>query len=323
MQVHESNYVRHRYTSQPWARISVSALLAVASLGFMGSAWASESPAEVTAELADLNSEFREWYGAGRAELIEDLPLVLIVSNQGVIAIRQSSTANYQVDLTAYTQVKSVLHAALGFQGLMRTTLEAGESADWAEIEHLIQSLDQGRALIPSTELPSNLQVQVVGAYDRMIATAQKAVETRSVSSTEIRQTLQSVEELIYPSVLWIGQKHAKNIKSVLQTAKKDSTGNEWKQAVAVVTGPMTARRDNLETAVTARVLGPEKLGSRIFYAEGVFSTNGALSYLSTVLGDAQFSQDMFDSSTRMWRDLFSDTSRLYVESDFYTSLLP
>lgn len=83
----------------------------------------------------------------------------------------------------------------------------------------------------------------------------------------------------------------------------------------------MTARRDNLETAVTARVLGPEKLGSQIFYAEGVFSTSSALSYLSTVLGDAQFSQDMFDSSTRMWRDLFADTSRIYVGRDFYTAL--
>lgn len=191
MLVHESSNVMRRYIFRLWARISVGALLAVAAcIGLMQPASASESPAEVANELTELNSDFREWYGAGRTELIEDLPLVLVVSNQGVIAIRQSGTANYQVDLTAYTQVKSILHAALGFQGLMRTTLGAGESADWGEVEELIENLDRGRALIPGTELPSKLQGQVVKAYGQMIATAQKALATRSVSSKEIQHTL-------------------------------------------------------------------------------------------------------------------------------------
>ena len=53
--------------------------------------------------------------------------------------------------------------------------------------------------------------------------------------------------------------------------------------------------------------------------AGGIKSMGGAR--LQAVLGDSQFSQDMFDSSTRMWRDLFADTSREYVARDFYTAL--
>ncbi len=286
-----------------------------------GPAFADEAPTDVNAELSQLNTDFRDWYATHRQELLASKPLVLVVSNQGVLAIRPDGAANYTVDLTAYTQVKSLLHAVLGFQGLMRTTAAAGPVADWSQVANLAGDLTAARDLIPLTDIPVDQQSDVVRAYSLMIDAANEAITMQAAPVDDIQSTLRRVRSLVYPTILWIGREHAGNMKSVLQTVKRDATEREWNRAIAVVTGPMTARRDNLETAVTARVLGPEKLGSRIFYAEGVFSASGALSYLSTVIGDAQFSEDMFDSSTRMWRDLFSDTSRDFVARDFYTAL--
>ncbi len=284
---------------------------------------ADETTPNVNTQLAVLNTEFREWYADRRAEVMAGQPLILVVNNAGVTAFRGGAEApsTYLVDLTAYTQVKSILHAVLGYQGLMRSTIAAGPAADWSEVASLVASLEQAKALIPSTELPASLQPGVVAAYDTLISSANEAMARGSMTLKQERAALREARQGIYPAVLWAGRKHAKDMKSVLQTVKRDVSAQEWNRAVAVVTGPMTPRRDNLETAVTARMLGPQKLGSRIFYSENLFTTSDALSYLGSVLGDSEFSQDMFDSSTRMWRDLFSDVSRKYVARDFYTAL--
>lgn len=303
--------------------VGVSLAVGLASgMLLVGPAWADDSaPPDVNAQLAGLNTDFRDWYADRRAEIMAQQPLILVVSNSGVTTVRGGQQATYAVDMTAYTQVKSVLHGLLGFQGLMRSTVAAGQQPDWAQVEQLIGQLEAARALIPDTQIPADLQPGVLRAYDTLIGTAQRARDRRWVTHRNVESALRSARDGVMPAVLWIGREHARDIRSVLQTAKRTATPEEWERVVAVATGPMTPRRDNLETAVTAKVIGPQWLGSRIFYAENLFSTKDALNYLGTVLTDAQFSQDMFESSTRMWRDLFAPVSREYVAQDFYTAL--
>lgn len=301
-------------------RLVVAAASAILLSSLAAPALAEESD-DVTTELSALNSEFREWYGARRAEILAAQPLILVVNNAGVTAIQDGDSATYSVDLTAYTQVKSILHAVLGYQGLMRSMIAAGPSADWTQVDDLVTSLRAARSLIPATELPAHHQRQVIAGYDTLISSAERARAQESITLSDQRAALRSARGLLYPSVLWVGRQHARNMRSVLQTVKADVSPHAWNRAVAVVTGPMTPRRNNLETAVTAKMLGPDKLGHRIFYSENLFTTKDALGYLGTVLSDSQFSKDMFDSWTRMWQDLFADVSSDYVARDFYTAL--
>jgi len=83
----------------------------------------------------------------------------------------------------------------------------------------------------------------------------------------------------------------------------------------------VTPRRNNLETAIVASVLGKEHLGTRIFYSENIFSVDGALAYLQTLVGDRELSRHVFGAPQRMWEDLFAPVSRTLVEGDFYTEL--
>ena len=271
--------------------------------------------------LALLNIELRAWYGARRAEVLADQPLVLVVSGGGVVAVRGDDSTAYPVDLTDYNQVKAMMHGVLGFQGIMRTTAEARGAADWSDVAEFLGQLQQVRALIPDTALTATGKTRVASAYDRLIAVTQRALDSRTIAVKTGRSTLREVRPRMMPEVKWIGRRHAHDVEAALLAAKADATKAEWASVVAVVTGPMTPRRDNLETAVVARVLGEDLLGSRIFYSENLFSTSQALSYLGTVLGDSEFSVDMFDSPTRMWRDLFAPVSREWVGDDFYTAL--
>jgi hypothetical protein len=271
--------------------------------------------------LALLNTELRGWYGARRTEVMAEQPLILVVSGAGIVAVRGDDSTTYPVDLTEYNQVKAMLHGVLGFQGIMRTAAEASDAANWSDVDEFLGQLRQVRALIPDTALTASGKARVVSAYDTLIAVTRRALDSRTIAVKTVRTTLREVRPQMMPEVKWIGRRHARDVEAALLAAKADSTKAEWASVVAVVTGPMTPRRDNLETAVVAHVLGEDLLGSRIFYSENLFSTSQALSYLGTVLGDSEFSVDMFDSSTRMWRDVFAPVSREWVREDFYTAL--
>lgn len=271
--------------------------------------------------LALLNTELRGWYGARRAEVMADQPLILVVSGAGIVAVRGDDSTTYPVDLTDYNQVKAMMHGVLGFQGIMRSTAEARDAANWSDVDEFLGQLRQVRALIPDTTLTASGKARVASAYDTLINVTQRALDSRTIAVKVVRATLRKVRPRMMPEVKWIGRRHAHDVEAALLAAKADATKTEWASVVAVVTGPMTPRRDNLETAVVARVLGEDLLGSRIFYSENLFSTPQALSYLGTVLGDSEFSVDMFDSPTRMWRDLFAPVSREWVGADFYTAL--
>jgi hypothetical protein len=277
--------------------------------------------AAVDDSLATLNLEFRGWYADRRAEVLADQPLVLVVSNAGVVAVRGDDSTTYAVDLTGYNQVKALLHGLLGYQGLMRVTAAAGPNANWDDVETFLGQLQQARALIAQTVMPSAERAKVRSAYDTLIRSVEAALAARSITVRQVRETLRTARPGMIPAVVWIGRRHANDMEAALLSVRGDATAREWGTVVAVVTGPMTPRRDNLETAVTAKVLGPELLGSRIFYSENLFSVPQAMSYLGTVLGDSEFAVDTFGSPTRMWRDLFAPVSKEWVPRDFYTAL--
>jgi len=295
--------------------------VAVASADREAPSVAISPAAAVDDSLATLNREFRGWYADRRAEVLADQPLALVVSNSGVVAVRGDDSTAYSVDLTGYNQVKALTHGLLGYQGLMRVTAASGADANWTDVETFLGQLQQARALIAQTVLPSAERARARSAYDTLIRSVEGALAARSITVRQLRETLRTARPGIMPAVVWIGRHHAKDMEAALLSVRRDATDREWASVVAVVTGPMTARRDNLETAVAAKVLGPELLGSRIFYSENLFSVPQAMSYLGTVLGDSQFSVDTFDSPTRMWRDLFAPVSKEMVPRDFYTAL--
>lgn len=285
-------------------------------------AWAREPAPPAADQLEPLNSRFRALYKERTQAVVEALPLVLVVQNSTITAVRGTHRRLYPVPLQRYNEARAVVHAALAFHGLMNQLAQADAAqAQWPRLEALIRDIRQAQLALPNTTLSRSEKAAAAKVLESLRAAAQTALTQRQLSRDGVAGTLRKIEPQLADIALSVGRAHAGNMLEVLDRVRADATAEEWQNAVAVVTGPMTPRRNNLETAVVAAALGAEHLGTRIFYTENIFSVDGALSYLQTVIGDQELSQNVFNDPQRMWEDLFAPVSRELVGKDFYSVL--
>ena len=301
------------------ASLATSAFLAPAG------AWAG-GPVAPAADLEQLNQDFRSLYRERTQQVLEALPLVLVVQNSTITAVRGTHRRLYPVPLQRYNDARAIVHAALGFHGLMNSLKHASgahahSTADWQRVQAFRSALQQTERSIAGSQLTANEKAQARQALSILDMAAAEAISARTIAPAALAATMQRAEPLLSDLAVSVGRAHGKALQSALNRAKADATEEEWRQAVAVVTGPMTPRRNNLETAAVAAVLGSEHLGTRIFYAENIFSVDGALSYLQTLVGDRELSLQVFGEPHRMWEDLFAPVSRELVAEEFYTDL--
>lgn len=312
----------HRESGRKRAKHAAVTLLLATNALTMQAAWSRPPAADVSPQLEALNQNFRALYGARSRQVMESLPLVLVVQNSTITAVRGNQRRLYPVPLQRYNQARAVVHATLGFHGLMnQLAAVAPEQADWQRVDAFIRDVEQTRRNIPLTTLSKEEKALATQILNIVRGAAQDTLRSRSVSQDKVSATMQRAEPLLTEIALSIGRAHAGAMLNVLDRVRADATAHEWQNAVAVVTGPMTPRRNNLETAVIAAALGTEHLGSRIFYSENIFSVDGALAYLQTVIGDRELSQNVFGEPNRMWEDLFAPVSRELLEQEFYTEL--
>ena len=284
---------------------------------------ARDVPDNAAMRLEALNTNFRGLYQERTRQVLENQPLVLVVQNSGITAIRGRQQQTYPVTLTYYTEIKSISHVVLGFHGLMMQLVQAGDGAGWNRAEHFLTNLEALRGTLTQTVLDTTEQQQITLLLEALEQTTRQALATRQITPDVVKATLQSTRPVIDALVISAGQRHVREMKKTLDQIQANVTAEEWAAAIAVVTGPMTPRRNNLETAIVASALDKANLGTRIFYAENIFSIDGALAYLQTVLGDRELSGHVFDDPYRMWQDLFAPVSRTLVDDSFYTELHP
>lgn len=296
--------------------------LLVVTAGLLPATAPARQPSDTSATLEALNTSFRDLYHQRTQQVLESLPLVLVVQNHTITAVRGTQRRLYPVPMQRYTESRAIVHAVLGFHGLMNTLARADSHApDWEQLNAFRRDLQRVRQTVEFTALSRNEKSQALEIIERLDAASRGAASARSVTPAEIAETLGRSQPLLAEFSESVGHAHADAMRSVLQKVQSDATPEEWANVVAVVTGPMTPRRNNLETAVVVSALGREHLGTRIFYSENIFTVDGALGYLQTVAGDEELSRNVFGNSERMWEDLFAPVSRTLVEGDFYTEL--
>lgn len=282
----------------------------------------------VSDTLEDINAGFRALYHQRTQQVLEQLPLVLVVQNDTITAVRGNQRRLYPVPLQRYNEARAVVHAVLGFHGLMgsvanEATPNDGRLSEQAtgRIQTFASEIERVRRLLPRTTLSSAEKAHARVVLNQLDQACREALARGAVSSDWIAEVLRPTEAPLMALAESVGNAHVAAMQGALKRAQADATAEEWANAVAVVTGPMTPRRNNLETAIVASVMGPEHLGTRIFYSENIFSVDGALAYLKTLVGDKELSEHVFGKPYRMWEDLFAPVSRGLVSEDFYTDL--
>lgn len=278
--------------------------------------------------LEEFNAGFRGLYHARTRQVLEQLPLVLVVQNHTLTAVRGEQRRLYPIPLQRYNEARAVVHAVLGFHGLMgsiadeavpnggRLTAQAA-----GRVRAFAGDLQQVRRLLARTALSPEEKAHAGTVLGQLDTACAALLAGGAISPTWLAETLRATEAPLMALADSVGHAHVAAMQSALKRAQADATPEEWASAVAVVTGPMTPRRNNLETAVVASVLGPEQLGTRIFYSENIFSVDGALAYLQTLVGDQELAEHVFGHPHRMWEDLFAPVSKRLVSEEFYTNL--
>lgn len=307
---------------QTTCRLACALVIGLATLsGPLSPAQARGTPDTAPQTLDELNAGFRALYHQRTREVLENLPLVLIVQNNNITEIRGNQRQDHPVPLSHYTQVKSLLHTLLGFHGLMMSLSAQGSQADWNRLDVFLAQLKTLNQTVSATSLDADEKTQALALIQSLEQFATRALTERHIDLNKLRKTLQSTQPSISALAMSAGKRHAHGMTQILTAIQSKASAQEWNEVVAVVTGPMTARRNNLETAIVASVLGTQHLGTRIFYAENIFSVEGALNYLQTVRGDQELSQSVFDTPFCMWQDLLAPVSRTLVDQSFYTDL--
>lgn len=280
----------------------------------------SEQLSAVDQALNRMNDGFRKLYVEQTKAVMKDVPLILIVSGDGVTALSGQTRTIYPLPKVS-NEIKASLHSVLGFQGLMVKLSGTTDSTEWQKAKSLSKDLGELLSLIPQTDANSNIKQSTIEVVTQLKNATDTFIKQKKVSEEDIKTVLAKVRPSILLAAKGIGQEFAQSLKSLLISIQSKTSKSDWEKTIAVIPGPITARLNNLNAAVTASVMGPELLGKRIFYSENVFDEAGILSYVEILMRDKNLSIMVFGDPYRMWRDLLADTSETIIDTDFFIPL--
>ena len=275
---------------------------------------------EVDQSLNRLNDGFRKLYYEQTKAIMEQLPLILIIGGDSVTALSDKSRTVYPLP-DVYSEIKASLHSVLGFQGLMVTLIGNTDNAQWQKAISYSKNLGELLILIPQTNAAPKIKQLTIDMVTQLKKATDEFIKQRQVNENQVQFVLSTVRPAILTVAKGIGQESAESLKSLLLSIQSKTSKDVWDQTIAVIPGPITARLNNLNAAVTASVMGPELLGKRIFYSENFYDEAGILSYVEMLMRDKKLSILLFDDPYRMWRDLLADTSETIIGADFFIQL--
>jgi hypothetical protein len=276
--------------------------------------------ADVASTLRALNQSFIASYHAQNKMVRSALPPIIVIRSDSISLLNQDKTTIYAFS-SQIQEVKSALHATLGFQGLMRVAAVNPSPQIWADLMQFDQQLSELRPLLQQSRADQATRDETHAAVDIMQAAVQKALAQRSVSDKSVREALGQARPHLMKAVEQIGQVSIAQMMDVLRAVEQSMSASQWSEVIVVVPGPATARVDNLAIASAIEILGQSALGRRIFYSEGVYDDKAIEAYVLMLKRDQGLSDMLFDDPYRMWRDVFADVSRQYVEGDYVVPL--
>lgn len=274
----------------------------------------------VDQSLNRLNDGFRKLYYEQTQDIMEKLPLILIIGGDSVTALSGNARTVYPLP-DVYSEIKASLHSVLGFQGLMVTLIGNTDNTQWQKASSYSKNLGELLTLIPQTNAAPKMKQLTIEMVIQLRKATDEFIKQKQVDENQVQSVLSAVRPAIITVAKGIGQESADSLRSLLISIQSKTSKDVWDQTIAVIPGPITARLNNLNAAVTASVMGPELLGKRIFYSENFYDEAGILSYVQMLMRDRKLSIMLFNDPYRMWRDLLADTSETIIGTDFFIPL--
>jgi hypothetical protein len=280
----------------------------------------SQSQIIVEPSLAALNDDFKKLYRAQTNSVMQDSPLILLVGSDAVTTLLGKTRVVYPVS-GPYDEMKSALHSVLGFQGLMTRLAAEPSLNDGVALTDFSKKLGELLTLVPQTAASADLKRQAIEVITQLKEATDQSIMRKTVNQNEVKAVLAKVRPTILSIAQQVGRLSGESLKIALLGIQSEVKPEDWARAIAVIPGPITARLNNLNVAVTASVMGRNLIGERIFYSENIYDEQGMIAFVEMLMRDKKLSTVLFDNPYRMWRDLLADASADYVDQDFVTAL--
>lgn len=255
----------------------------------------------------DLNAAARESYAAARSlALKSDQPVFLVTDT--VTLIRGEDLGSLPYSPPLYHYLKSISHLPLGVYSASVGLLENPTDKRWMErlkiLHRQIDIADADLVKASFSESQRARQLKILSLSRAYLEEILRRQNTDSVSVTRYSRTL---APLLLANAADAANVQIEALDQAVRELSQKLKPGEFEKAIAVITGPKTAREGNLQFRYFVYAFGPGSAGARVLYMESIFDRETALGVLRTVLNDRKASRAFFGETYRLERDLMAD----------------
>jgi hypothetical protein len=286
-------------------------LVATAALLFLQKASLSPAqPAEAPNPLLDVNKAFRAAYAAARKDLLARTGLVILVSGDDLVLLRDGKRTEAKVVPAIYHMLKSVSHIPLAIYAMTMPVTDAPlDDARRAGLRQYREKLPAVQKCLAECGLANAaLQRQQKLAADAG-AFLDGVLEKGKVTKDELLAYVRRQTPLILENVKESARAQLDGLNRQVQIWKAEMTPADWQSLRVVIEGSPMPRKGNLAVQYFSRLLAEPGEGLRIIYAESLFDETRALNLLGTNLLDSEIATAFFADPMRMHRDLLADAA--------------
>jgi len=255
----------------------------------------------------DLNAAARESYAAARAlALKKDQPVFLVTDT--VTLIRGEDLGSLPYSPPLYHDIKSISHLPLGVYSASLGRLEHPTDQQWIErFKKLLSQIDRAEADLNKASFTESQKIRQQKILSLSRAYIQDVLKRQSIDGASATHYARTIAPLLLANAADAANVQIDALDQAVRELSKKLKPGEFEKALAVVTGPKTAREGNLQFQYFVYAFGPGSAGARVLYMESIFDREAALGVLRTVLNDRMASQAFFGDTFRMERDLMAD----------------
>lgn len=265
--------------------------------------------------LKQLNETSLAAYAAGRSELLSRAGPVIIVGADVTFLVDGKEThADYTPAI--YTTLKSLSHLFLGAVGILQPYMDDGAAGEAQWRPHLEAIRREALAVEPHLEalgLAGDSLARNRVAIERLVAFIDGVLAEGNYSRAELTEMARGLAPFMLANAYDAARAQIDSLHAAVQAWRAERPPEDWDRVRVFVLGPRMPRQDNLQFTYFRLAMGEAAVDRRLIYAENVFSQEGAMKLLGTILADRTLAEITFGDEMRMDRDLLGDAAKAYL----------
>lgn len=274
---------------------------------------------QVPAEVEALNAAMRKFYANARTRELTAIPVVIVVSGNDLVLLKNGKRTVVSVILAEYHTLKSIAHSTVALFTLL--THEPGEPLDAERVKALaeFQKLLVAASLaVEKFGFDPDTLVRQKRILTRATEFATKVSEAGKVSADDLAKFCRASRTDVVANGAAAARAQLITTHKQVMEWKKDMTAAEWAALTVVIPGNQTARVENAPVQYFARLFGETPgEGRRVVYTESLWEEDKALAQLGTLRLDGKLSVAVFGDPYRMYRDFVADGARVAIDEIF------